>query len=330
MAGVALTPGPSPVGRGGNFGFDVGCGWLGMVSGMDFRSFGFAQDDMVWWVALTPGPSPIGRGGSLVLGVALLAAAPCTGGLVGVRAVGSGGCNGCDGSYKCSVRAEDAVYPAVHPVDEVADRGEGATLGKALWFVLWVRGGQGVALVHHAGYAIQVMVGIEGTDDAPAVGSVAVGATPFQVGVQVHKGVETETIIGDVPDEGMGFGQGLTVSDGANPPEGEVFGDVVDAKDLEFESVLALEGVNAGADLGQGVYGWFLLWVLSFDGRGGLARVGRGWCQWGDVTCALGVIAGKDLRPFGRLRATLTCGLAGSAASRKAGFEPVVGQLGRV
>jgi len=45
VAGVALTPGPSPYGRGGNFGFDVGCGWLGMGCGMDFRSFGFAQDD---------------------------------------------------------------------------------------------------------------------------------------------------------------------------------------------------------------------------------------------------------------------------------------------
>jgi|GEM_PF-5911072 len=56
VAGVALTPGPSPYGRGGNFGFDVGCGWLGMGCGMDFRSFGFAQDDMVWWGALTPGP----------------------------------------------------------------------------------------------------------------------------------------------------------------------------------------------------------------------------------------------------------------------------------
>jgi len=50
------------MGRGENFGFDVGCGWLGMVCGMDSRSFGFAQDDMVWSVALTPGPSPIGRG----------------------------------------------------------------------------------------------------------------------------------------------------------------------------------------------------------------------------------------------------------------------------
>ncbi len=63
---VALTPGPSPIGRGGNFGFDVGCGWLGMVCGMDFRSFGFAQDDRVWWVvgvALAPGSFLIGRGG---------------------------------------------------------------------------------------------------------------------------------------------------------------------------------------------------------------------------------------------------------------------------
>jgi len=66
---VALTPGPSPIGIGENFGFDVGCGWLGMVCGMDFRSFGFAQDDMVWLVALTPGPSPIGRGVNFGFGV---------------------------------------------------------------------------------------------------------------------------------------------------------------------------------------------------------------------------------------------------------------------
>jgi len=46
------------------FGFDVGCGWVGMVCGVDFRSFGCAQDDMVCiWVALTPGPCTIGRGG---------------------------------------------------------------------------------------------------------------------------------------------------------------------------------------------------------------------------------------------------------------------------
>jgi len=66
VSGVALTPGPSPIGRGGNFGIDVGCGWLGMVCRINFRSFGFAQDDMVWWVtglALTPGPSSYGRGG---------------------------------------------------------------------------------------------------------------------------------------------------------------------------------------------------------------------------------------------------------------------------
>ncbi|MCY4364731.1 MAG: hypothetical protein OXE17_00660 [Chloroflexi bacterium] len=45
------------------FGIDASCGWLGVVCGMDFRSFGCAQDDMVWWgVALTPGPSPMGRG----------------------------------------------------------------------------------------------------------------------------------------------------------------------------------------------------------------------------------------------------------------------------
>ena len=62
--GVALTPGPSPIGRGVNFGIDVGCGWLGMVCGMDVRSFGSAQDDMVCiWGALTPGPSSYGRGG---------------------------------------------------------------------------------------------------------------------------------------------------------------------------------------------------------------------------------------------------------------------------
>jgi len=36
----ALTPGPSPIGRGGNFGFGVGCGRLGMVCGMDCRPFG--------------------------------------------------------------------------------------------------------------------------------------------------------------------------------------------------------------------------------------------------------------------------------------------------
>ncbi|MCY4366238.1 MAG: recombinase family protein, partial [Chloroflexi bacterium] len=42
-------------------------------------------------------PSPMGRGGSLVLGVALLAAAPGAGGLVGVfLARGSDGCSGCN------------------------------------------------------------------------------------------------------------------------------------------------------------------------------------------------------------------------------------------
>jgi len=62
--GTALTPGPSPIGRGENFGVGVGCGWLGMVCGMDSRSFGCAQDDRVCDVWPTPlAPLPIGEGG---------------------------------------------------------------------------------------------------------------------------------------------------------------------------------------------------------------------------------------------------------------------------
>ena len=88
-------------------------------------------------------------------------------------------------------------------------------------------------------------------------------AAALQVGDEKGKGVEPDTIAGDGADEGVGIGDGVAVGDGAGPEEAEVLGQGVELDNGEFGGVLAFQGVDAAADLGQGVHGFASLGPLT-------------------------------------------------------------------
>ena len=57
--------------------------------------------------------------------------------------------------------------------------------------------------------------------------------------------------MGYAPGEGLRLGQRLTLAGGVGPLEGMLFGEAAEADDGQFPGILALEGVDASAELGQ-------------------------------------------------------------------------------
>ena len=57
--------------------------------------------------------------------------------------------------------------------------------------------------------------------------------------------------MGYAPGEGLRLGQRLTLAGGVGPLEGMLFGEATEADDGQFAGILALEGVDASAELGQ-------------------------------------------------------------------------------
>ena len=148
------------------------------------------------------------------------------------------------------------------PVGAEIDKSTGPTGGGSGGFG---RTGLGGSFIEDGGHPpehfLEPLVGHLGQEDgdnAEGVGFSFLVAAAFQVVDEQGKGVEPEAAAGDGADEGMGIGHGATLGDGAGPEEGELLGQGVEPDDGEFGGVLALQGVDAAAELGQGVHGCLL------------------------------------------------------------------------
>ena len=97
--------------------------------------------------------------------------------------------------------------------------------------------------------------------------------------MQVHKGEEQEAAFPYPADDGMGFGGRLLVGDGDGPLIAEFLGDLAEAVDGEFLGVLAPEGVDAAADLGEGVHRIKLLKNFFRGHLGTGADIGFSWIK---------------------------------------------------
>ena len=95
--------------------------------------------------------------------------------------------------------------------------------------------------------AVVVGVGEQAADDNVGIGDIALAADVFEVAAEAGEGVETEAGLDDALDDVAGFGWAVRV-----PLVCDGFGDGSEFDDGEFTGEAAFEGVDAGADLGEG------------------------------------------------------------------------------